>query len=234
MKAFKSLISNIVLATTLLAVVPVPTLALPLQIFDCNGVSRASKDVSANAKSEVKIDVTSNSGQVADGTQVTLTNSESGEVLTASAVNGTVTFPAVATGSWVLGSSVSNLLFESVFLVSEISAVAAGGAAVAAGVVGGGAVAGGVVIVDDQINDNNDNPAPTPTPIPDPTIPPNPTIDPLCPDCDSDDDADEIDNFFDAKKEEEKQALKDKEKANKSSATNCLNDKEIPPMSQFD
>lgn len=224
--------SHLKFAISLVVILPITSFALPLQIFDCNGVSRATKDVSANAKSEVKIDVTSNSGQVADGTEVTLTNSASGEVLTASAVNGTVTFPAVATGSWVIGSTVSNLLFESVFLTVEISSMVAGGAAIAAGVVGGSAVAGAVVVVDDQINENKDTPAPTPTPEPDPTIPPNPTIDPLCPDCDSDDDADEIDNFFDAKKNEENKALKNKEEANKSSATNCLNDKDLPPMSQ--
>lgn len=208
--------------------------AVPLQIFDCDGASRAVKDVQEASKTDVKMDVSSQQGNL-NGTNVTLTNQATGEVRIAPASNGVVVFPELTPGNWILGTSSSDLFFSSIIIEEPIAPALAVG-------VGGGAAAAGVAVVGIGINeihnrnnsDNNSNPTPLPTPIP--TVQPTPTI---CMDCNPDEDAEEINNFFDSSKTNGQQTpaantTSAKTNPHASSANNCLNDSEVPPLSQFE
>ncbi len=179
--------------------------AQELAIFDCNNVLRAKRSVDPGVQNEVKVDAVDQAGQPANQGNLTLTNVETGEVVTASVESGGATFASVGPGTWVVSSSSSQILVTSFSIVNGLSMLGA-----TAALVGGGAViAGGgtgLVVAADEIasDDSNDEPDPTPTPVSSPVptstpLPPRPQPTPQatpCPSCDPDEDAEEIDDFF--------------------------------------
>ncbi len=221
--------------------------ALPINIIDCDGITRASKSVEATTRTEVKIDVTTQNGGVVDGVDVTLTNPTTGETLTATVENGVATFQEVSGGTWVMGSTTSDLFYSTIILQGEISAIAATSAAVGAGLVGGGAVAAGVVEVADGLSGDSSEPEPTPTPEPRPTGTPTPvpTPTPECEECSPDEEAPVIDDFFNAQKNPPSEVNSDTRQSAKSispknqptekrlNPDDCFIGDEVTPMSPF-
>lgn len=190
------------LLCALAVLLPSAASAVPISILDCNGVTRATKNLDTVTRADVQIDVTTPNGGTVDGVNVSLTNTATGEVVTTTVVDGVAAFAAVEGGTWVMGSATSDLLYSTIILETEVSAVAAFTGAAGAGVVGGGAVYGVVEGVDSMTRSGKDDPAipqPTPEPNPQPTPPPAPT--PVCTTCNPDEDADEIDDFFNQQKE---------------------------------
>ncbi len=183
---------------------PLPAIALPISIVDCNGVTRASKGVEGVTRTEVQIDVASPNGGAVDGVDVSLTNTTTGETITTTVENGVATFKEVSGGTWVMGSNTPSLYFSAILLEAQISTLAATGAAIGAGVVGGGAVAGTVELADglQGSSDSDPDPEPTPFPTPVPTSSPLPPAEPtpVCPDCTPDEEPPVIDDFFNQQK----------------------------------
>lgn len=129
-----------------------------LTVLDTSGITRASSIIEQPAT--VEFDVVGADGLALDGTEVTLT-SESGEILTAYSVNGTVVFENVPAGVWTVASTQTGVVFTSVAIQSAVAGGLALGTAgtIGAVVVGGGAIAGAVSLADDD--DNNDPMSPS-------------------------------------------------------------------------
>lgn len=215
--------------------------ALPLQIFDCNGTSRASTEVSQNARTELRVDVRDSTGQPVNQGEITLTNAETGEVISASSFSeGQAIFQSVPPGNWILGAKDSNLKFSSISLGEFITPVAAYSAAVGAIVAGGGGIAGATVAISNSSggsgnNDGSDGTDPEPTPIPTPN--PEPTV---CPNCNPDDTPEPIDNFFDKQKSQIQAQQKSQhskveiaKNAHGKAASDCFIGDDVTPMSPF-
>lgn len=174
-----------------------------IKILDCDGVTRASKSIDGLEKQDIELKVQDAAGQPADGTQVSLTNTETGQVVSVTSKQGVATFPELNAGTWVASSSASGVTLTGVSIATAIPMTVAAGAIAGATVVSGGAVYGtteGVIAISDSIENNSDNssddqdddndPNPSPTPSPSPEEP--------C-DCDPDEEAEELDDFFNAK-----------------------------------
>lgn len=201
--------------------------ALPLQIFDCNGTSRATSDVAQNSRNELRVDVKSTTGQPVNQADVTLTNANTGEVMSASEVTeGQAVFNSVPPGDWVIGSANPNLAFSTISVGQFVTPVVAYSAAAGTGLAGAGAAAGGYETVSGTDNNNDDsgsgngdgtggdgsgdgggetpNTEPTPEPTAEPTVVPEPTPQPTpCPECNPDEEPDPIDDFFNKQKAQE-------------------------------
>lgn len=174
--------------------------AQSLLVTDCQGFTRAARSVKPNSLNRVEINVSDVSGNPIDNVQVTLTNSATGEVSTATAKSGIAVFENVAPGAFSVSSSAAGVSFSTIAIApGALSTLAATGVVAGGAVVSGGAATGVVVGATDVVNSatNNDSePEPTPTPLPPtpiPTIAPTPTID--C-QCNPDAEPTPIDDFF--------------------------------------
>ncbi|MBX7143241.1 MAG: hypothetical protein K1X79_02205 [Oligoflexia bacterium] len=128
-------------------------------IQDTSGFTRAASAVDGTGS--VEFAVVDASGAAASGAVVTLTNAATGEVLTATAANGLVAFPAVGPGVWTVATTASGITFTSATVATAAAATAAGGlgaAATGAAVVGGGGAAAAVGVA----SSNNDTPVLSP------------------------------------------------------------------------
>jgi len=172
-----------------------PCAALELRIVDCDGVTRASQRVDPATRNRVEVEVRDSSGQPANGQEVSVTNATTGQIVTATALNGVVVFPELAPGVWSMTSSASGLVFSSVAIGADLT-LAAASAALGGAVLVGGGVTVGVVEVVDQIDGGSSNDQGVPTPLP--TMLPTPLPTPLPCNCDPDEDAPELDedDFF--------------------------------------
>lgn len=128
--------------------------AQELAIKDTSGFVRAVAE--AADENTVEFEVTDANGGAADGAEVTLTNQETGATLTATSVNGKVTFTQVTPGVWTVSSPVSGLTFAKVTLVGLGAGAATSSGAFTALVVGGG-VAGGTVAIVNASDDGDDD-----------------------------------------------------------------------------
>lgn len=182
------------------------TSAQSIVISDCKGFTRAAHEVEPDSLSRVETNITESNGSPVSEEKVTLTNSVTGEVLSATTVKGWATFENVNPGRFVLNIASPDKRLETVIIgpmgVGTTKAVAA------VGVVGLLAGGGGVVVGDltgvTRITNlrgggGGDEPAPLPTPgapRPTPTPTPQPTPTPICDDCDPEARPTPIDDFF--------------------------------------
>ena len=179
--------------------------ALELAILDCHGTTRAVRKVEPLSKSEVKVNVTDANGEKIDGQELKLQSVDGAQTISAKVVQGTVVFPEVPQGMWILSSENPAVYFTSISLSESLAAGVAVGIA-SAGIAGGGAaLTAGVIEVNDIVNPSkNDQPAATPVPTPQPPIPtppaPQPTIVPPvnCVACDPEQEAPELPDFFES------------------------------------
>ncbi|MCB0347175.1 MAG: carboxypeptidase regulatory-like domain-containing protein [Bdellovibrionales bacterium] len=122
------LISKITLSLLLLAAtVPLHSAfaqEADLLVKDTGGFTRASSSVEGSGS--VEFTLVDAAGSPAEGVEVTLTNSLSGETLTAISSNGTVVFEGVAPGTWTVASTASGVTFTNVAITSTALAAGAG------------------------------------------------------------------------------------------------------------
>ena len=123
--------------------------AQSLLITDCPGFTQAVPSVDPGSLSKVEFTVADAAGKAAEGVEVTLTNTATGEVTTAVAKNGLVAFENVTAGTFSVSSSATGVTVGSASITSSVGAVAAGGAVAGAGAATGGAVAGATQVAED-------------------------------------------------------------------------------------
>ncbi len=140
-----------------------PCFANEIIVKDTAGYTRAVSPVEEFGS--VEFSLVSNTGAPADGVEVLLTNTTTGESLSAVSANGTVVFEGIETGTWTVASTVPDVTFTSVQINS---AAALGGAGLAAGsgalgglggasaaAVGVGAVGAGAIAISEANGDSN-------------------------------------------------------------------------------
>lgn len=179
--------------------------AQSLVITDCQGITRAVRQAKPESLNKVEVDVSQATGGPANGSDVTLTNSVTGETASVEVTNGKAVFTNLRPGTYSLAVAESNLQIGAIVLAPMGVTTVAGAAIVGGAVVaGGGAAAGaGVAIADEVDSTDSDDEDPVP-PTPVPTQPPSPTPPPVeptptqVPDCNCDPDAEPtpIDDFF--------------------------------------
>lgn len=139
MRQFLSRIS--LTALLVLAAIPARAENAGIVIQDSGGIPRGSSPVEGLGR--VDFAVVDAAGQPAEGAVVTLTNTVTGETLTASSVSGMVSFDNIAAGTWTVASSSPGLTFTNVSILA-VSAGAAGttlAAGTALGIIGTGGAA---------------------------------------------------------------------------------------------
>lgn len=180
-----------------------------LVITDCQGFTRAVKDVEPGSSNKVEIEL-NQAGAPAESAEATLTNSVTGEVTAALSKKGLVTFENISSGTYALNITDPNN--KAGFILIAPMGVSGGLATtvgVITGVVGAGAAVGIGVAIEDEIDDSDSNdppsgsgpnpqepeePAPQPGPNPTPQPTPIPTPDPFP--CDPDEEPPPLDSFF--------------------------------------
>lgn len=150
----KRVFQALILAIAATLVDTFPALADDLTIQDTSGFTRAASEV--DGPGSVEFSVVAEGGALAEGVPVTLTNAATGEILTATASNGIVTFQGVSPGVWTVATSASGVTFTNVAIASAVAAggVGATGALVPALAIGGAGAGAAVAVSND--NDNND------------------------------------------------------------------------------
>lgn len=178
--------------SVLLLGAPQFVLAQSIVINDCLGFTRAVRQTTPGEPSNVRVEVSSQSGPAANGSEVKLTNAVSGETYSTQSVNGIVTFERVPSGVYTLSAADSGLKVGAVWLgATAPSVLLATGAAVLTGGAAAGGVAGLTVAVNNATSGNSEDPPILPTPAPTATP---------CPVCNPDAEPTPIDNFFGDKK----------------------------------
>lgn len=172
-----------VCAVVLFVLVPGISFA-QLMITDCNGFTRALHRVDPGSLNNVDITVSDALGNPAEGVEVTLTNSATGETVTAVSQNGVASFNNLAAGSFSMSSPAAGATVGAVSVapVGVGTATAVGVVGTSAAAAGGGAVGVGEVTgidIVDEITNNEPDPTPTPTPTPAPTPEPTPEATPI-------------------------------------------------------
>lgn len=133
-----------------------------LLITDCHGFTRALHTVKSGELNTVKIAVSNSGGAPLNGAQVTLTNSVTGETITAASQNGFATFQSVAPGSFSVSTTAANATIGTVSVSGAgVSTAAAAGAVGAAGATTGG---GGLVVAREVDHQIHSDPEPEPQP----------------------------------------------------------------------
>lgn len=182
--------------------------SLELSILDCNGSTRAVRRVEPLSKSEVKVEVTDANGEKLDGQELKLKSVDGTQTIVAKSVEGTVIFPQVPQGAWILSSDNPAVFLSAVTVSETIAAGVAVGIASGALVAGGAAVTGGIIGIDNVVNSNNrddeipsdNSPDPTPQPVIPTPRPARPTLVPPtnCVACDPEQEAPELPDFFES------------------------------------
>lgn len=122
--------------------IPVQAGAEQITVLDANGITRAAGKIDGMGRLEFSL--VDAHGLPADGIQVSLTNTTTGETLHAVAANGRVVFDAVGPGAWTVATDGLGVTFVGVEVGTAASAVAGmagAGASTALTVAGTGAVA---------------------------------------------------------------------------------------------
>lgn len=131
-------------------------------IQDTGGATRNTTSVEDFGK--VEFTLTDAGGTPAEGAQITLTNTLSGETLTAMSVNGVATFENVAPGVWTVASSSSSITFTGVVVTSSALAGTAVAGIAAAPILVGGGIAGtaatGIALAASNSDDNDSDDTP--------------------------------------------------------------------------
>ncbi len=155
MRAF---VKPVLIASSLLAACS-SAFAEELTIQDTSGFTRSAAEI--DGSTQVDFALVNGAGAAADGIAVTLTNATTGEVLTATSINGIASFQGVTAGVWTVATTSAGITFTS---VSVVGAVAMGGATLTSTLIGGAAVVGGgtaaAIAITDSNNDDNDELSP--------------------------------------------------------------------------
>lgn len=147
-----------VFVLTVAAALSIPAVALcaEVTIQDTSGFTRAASQVEGPGK--IEFSVLSSTGAAGDAIPVTLTNSATGEVLTATSANGLVSFPSVSPGVWTVATTVPGATFTNVAIASAVATggLASAGVLVPAVVVGGAGAGAAVAISNSNGSSNNE------------------------------------------------------------------------------
>jgi|GEM_PF-1589793 len=149
-------VSALVLLSCLLAQGFAPALALALDqltVQDTTGVTRAVGDIDGTGR--VEFSLSESAGVPADGVEVTLTNTSSGEVLSATSANGSVAFDGISSGTWTVATNSPGITFSNVVIASTQALGAALG--ISTPLVLGVAAAGGITATSIAVANNNNN-----------------------------------------------------------------------------
>lgn len=124
-----------------------------ITVQDTAGFTRAVEEVPGPAT--VEFAVTGPNGEPANEIEVTLT-SATGEVIRATAMNGTVIFDSVAPGLWTVGTTSQGILFTNVAITGGVLAAGTtGGVAIGAAAVA--AATGGAIAINAANDDDDDD-----------------------------------------------------------------------------
>lgn len=143
-----------------------------LVIQDVSGIPRSLTEV--GEAGQIEFQVAAANGAAAEGAEITLTNTLTGEVLKAASSQGIVTFQGVAPGVWTVASSTAGITFTNVTVIPAALAASgiaasgsglaiAGGSGITAGTAATGAVAlagvgGATALASNELgDDSNDN-----------------------------------------------------------------------------
>jgi hypothetical protein len=148
--------------------------AQSIVINDCVGFTRAVRQTSPGEPSNVRVEVSSQSGPATNGSELKLTNAVSGESYSAQSANGMVTFERVPSGVYTLTATDSTLKVGAVWLgATAPGVVLASGAAILTGGAAAGGATGLVVAVNNATSGGGSaesslppTPVPTATPCP--------------------------------------------------------------------
>lgn len=116
--------------------------AAELIIRDAGGVTRAAGAVSQTAS--VEFTVTTRQGAPAEGEEIALTNTDTGDALSTLTSGGTARFEGVAPGTWTVTSLSDQVVFNGVTVLDETAAAFGGSTGLGLGLSGTGATAAGV------------------------------------------------------------------------------------------
>ena len=152
---------NVILLAFVLAVcAPLSHAENQITIQDTAGFTRAVAEVGVSGR--VEFALTDEHSKPADAIEVTLTNTASGETLTAKSVNGVVTFENVAPGVWTVSTPVSGITFTNVALLADSTRLLAGqlatqfAAQYGPAMLGVGAASVGTIALVDSLSDDDD------------------------------------------------------------------------------
>ena len=195
-----------------LGIMAVPQFATPqvLSLTDCHGFTRAVKSVNQGSLNRVEVQVSSSTTST-EGTQVTVTNTVTGQANTAVVKGGVASFEGLAPGTYTMSTAVPSIQVGAVSIsgATALSTAAAAGVVAGAGAATGAGVVGVGVAVDTAVNQISESPSdgaeetPTPLPTVEPTVEPEPTSTPMptptedpCGICDPDAEPTPISDFF--------------------------------------
>ena len=171
-------------------------------VNDCQGFTRATKQVQPGETNSVGVQVSAASGAAADGTTLQLTNVVSSQVFTANVTGGAALFENVGPGVYALSAPSSGLGIGAITIgtggmLLAGSGALSGGTLLLGGAAAGGVAAGVVAASGGFSGGSSHSPTPTPTPLPTPTPGPRPrpTATP-CPVCNPNAAPTPINNFF--------------------------------------
>ncbi len=141
----------------LTAIMALPQLAhAQLVVTDCYGFTRAVQNVDAGSLSNVEVSVNDALGNPLNGTEVTLTNSVTGEITTVVSQNGVATFSNIAPGTFSVSTAATGASVGTVSVATaSVGTVAAAGAVGATAAVGGGAAVGAVAATENVTSGNS-------------------------------------------------------------------------------
>lgn len=128
-----------------------------LTVVDTKGVVRSEQALTDNGS--IQFNLTDGTDNNPDGVEVLLKNQDTGETLTAFSEKGSVVFPSVAPGTWVVSTTAANVVFTSINIAPAALAGTVGGLGLSstALTVGGiTAVTGATVAIAESNNGSSD------------------------------------------------------------------------------
>lgn len=144
--------------------------AAELAIQDISGVTRSLTEISEAG--QIEFHVLAANGAAAEGAEITLTNTLSGEVLKMASSQGIATFSGVTPGVWTVASTTAGITFTNITVIPTTLAAAglagsgtglalAGGGGLTAGTVATGAgalaaIGGATAIAASELDNSND------------------------------------------------------------------------------
>ncbi|MBX7138992.1 MAG: hypothetical protein K1X83_13545 [Oligoflexia bacterium] len=149
LKVLLAFLATIVLASTVLAE------SSEIVVNDTSGVTRAVFD--ASKQGQLEFQLLDAAGNPADGIEVTLTNAATSETLTATSVGGTVTFDAIAPGTWTVASGIDGVTFTNIAFNAAGAAALTGSVVPAVVGIGGLAAAGTAAVAITNSSDSTDS-----------------------------------------------------------------------------
>jgi hypothetical protein len=135
--------------------------ASELTIQDTSGFTRASSEIEETG--QIEFSLIDAAGSPAEGVEVTLTNTATGETLTAASINGNVTFDGISPGVWTVSTTAQGVTFTNVTVLNAMAVGGLAGSGIGTGAVllgSTGAAVGGAAIVHNISDGDSSDDAP--------------------------------------------------------------------------